>query len=112
MRSAPSATCRRDAGPPDTAQTGVCPPGPPEPPVAPPASDTARLGMRTIGGGATDGDSTLLTATGAWGSWNVTLAVISGLTCASAFRMLTRTLTIDFARSADGKICRRGPRYA
>ena len=41
----------------------------------------------------------------------MTLAVISGFTWASASRMLTRTSTIAFARSADGKICRSRPRY-
>ena len=45
MRSAPSTTGRRDAVPPVTIQTAVCPP----------ASDTARLGTRTIGWRSTGG---------------------------------------------------------
>ena len=38
-----------------------------------------------------------------------TLAVISGFTCASASRIVTRTSTMALARSADGKIWRSRP---
>src|SRR5436190_10456653 len=95
-RSGPSATARRDAVAPTTTHTLGCPAW----------STTARFGIRTTGGGA---GSAVLPAAAACGSWNVTLADISGFTRWSASRMLTRTSTIDLARSADGKISRRCP---
>ena len=78
----------------------------------PPCAATVRLGTRITGGepaaAAPDG-ATPVGCSAARFSWNVTLVVISGFTCWSASRMVTRTSTIDFARSAEGKICRSRP---